>query len=180
LSSSGEPSIQDCLDAQAHFGLPSLALVQKDWHVIRAMQAVASVETGPFRLIFAGGTCLARGHRLVQRMSEDVDFKLVHKGPSPVSASSLRRQLGDLRSRVMASLQTAGFSAANQYPAYLADISGETRKALAALQTNPSIRQRYDTFAEAMVYGQRFPFDKAMQTIVALVNRAWPDGAHST
>jgi Nucleotidyl transferase AbiEii toxin, Type IV TA system len=108
---SDEPSIQGCLDAQAHFGLPSLALVQKDWRVIRAMQAVASVETGPFKLIFAGGTCLARGHRLVQRMSEDVDFKLVHTDPSPVSGSSLRRQLGDLRSRVMASLQTAGFSA---------------------------------------------------------------------
>jgi Nucleotidyl transferase AbiEii toxin, Type IV TA system len=68
---------------------------------------------------------------------------------------------------------------ANQYPAYLADISGETRKALAALQTNPVIRQHYDTFAEVMVYGQRFGFDKAMQTIVALVNGPWPDRAHS-
>jgi hypothetical protein len=67
---------------------------------------------------------------------------------------------------------------ANQYPAYLTDIAGETRKGLATLQTNPVIRQRYDTFAEVMVYGERFAFDKAMRTIVALVNGAWPDRAY--
>jgi hypothetical protein len=42
----------------------------------------------------------------------------------------------------------------NQYPAYHADIAGETRKALDALRTDPVHRKRYDDFVSAMVYGE--------------------------
>lgn len=106
---SDEPRLQDFLDAQAHFRLPSLALVQKDWHVVRTMQAIAATDAAPFRLIFVGGTCLARAHRLVARMSEDVDFKIVPDDSAPMSANQRRRQLGELRNRITAALQTAGF-----------------------------------------------------------------------
>ena len=62
----------------------------------------------------------------------------------------------------------------NQYPAYLADIAGETHKALDTLQTDPAVRARYDAFVAAMVYGDPVAFDMAMQTVSALVNAAWP------
>ena len=62
---------------QDHFGLSQTAAVEKDWHVIRALRAITAVDSDPFRLVFAGGTCLARAHKLVHRMSEDVDFKIV-------------------------------------------------------------------------------------------------------
>jgi predicted nucleotidyltransferase component of viral defense system len=104
-----EPSLQDLLDVRAHFQLPSLALVRKDWHVVRAMRAIAVTDTTPFRLIFAGGTCLARAHRLVARMSEDVDFKIVSDESVSLSANRRRRQLGELRDRITAALQAAGF-----------------------------------------------------------------------
>ncbi|MFY9478146.1 MAG: nucleotidyl transferase AbiEii/AbiGii toxin family protein [Aquabacterium sp.] len=103
------PSLTELLEVQKHFALPSTALVEKDWHVIRAMQAVSRVDAAPFRLVFAGGTCLARAHKLVQRMSEDVDFKVVPNETTPRSASKLRQQLGALRDRITASLQEAGF-----------------------------------------------------------------------
>jgi hypothetical protein len=45
---------------QDHFGLSSIAPVEKDWNVVRAMQAIVGIGTGPFRLVFAGGTALAR------------------------------------------------------------------------------------------------------------------------
>ena len=312
LSLSDEPPLQDVLDAQAHFGLPSLALVQKDWHVVRAMRAIVATDAAPFRLIFAGGTCLARAHRLVARMSEDVDFKIVSDDPTPMSASQRRKHLGTLRDRITAALQAAGFDLApgdmrsrdanrytvynlryagtdrageqlrptiqvelnharlrrpavtlavssfiaeaftrppellaipcvsvtetaaeklvsltrrtamelaglsrtpdpdlvrhihdlhavrahidhaeaiglarsiaqsdaeefgNQYPAYLADIAGETRKALEALQTDPAIHARYDAFVAAMVYGDPVAFSTAMETVSALTNATWP------
>lgn len=73
------------------------------------MQAISQTDCGIFRLVFAGGTCLARAHKLVQRMSEDVDFKVVLRGSAPSSANQLRKELGRLRDRMTAGLQAAGF-----------------------------------------------------------------------
>ena len=72
------------------FGLVGTAPVIKDFHVLRAIRAVTLVEAAPFALVFGGGTALARAHRIVQRMSEDVDFKIVRLAGDPVSKSLLR------------------------------------------------------------------------------------------
>jgi len=61
----------------------------------------------------------------------------------------------------------------NQYPAYQADIAGETRKALEALRTDPVHRERYDSFVAIMVYGEPWKFDEAMKTVGDLVDDAW-------
>ena len=72
------------------FGLPGTAAVAKDFQIVRAIRALAAVDAAPFGLIFGGGTALARAHRLVRRMSEDVDFKIVPMPAAPVSRSALR------------------------------------------------------------------------------------------
>jgi hypothetical protein len=59
----------------------------------------------------------------------------------------------------------------NQYPAYHADIAGETRKALDALRTDPVHRARYTAFVAAMVYGEKAEFEEAMATVTAMVQR---------
>ena len=64
-------------EVQAFFRLPSIALVEKDLFVVRAIAALAAIDASPFQLVFGGGTALARAHKIVQRMSEDVDFKVV-------------------------------------------------------------------------------------------------------
>ncbi len=294
------------------FGLPGTAVVAKDFHVVRAIRTLATLDAAPFTLVFGGGTALARAHKLVRRMSEDVDFKIVPLPAAAVSRSILRQQLGKLRDRVTAALQAAGFAfdphdqanirsrnesrytvwhlpyaadsgageglrptiqiemtyaplrlapvmlpvssfvaeahgrppevatmpcvsvtetAAekltaltrriamelaglsrdpdpalvrhiydlhlmqghvdpadvaglardiaeadakefrNQYPAYAADIPGETRKALNALQTDPAYRSRYGDFVIAMAYGERPEFDIALATVVALAEK---------
>ncbi len=94
---------------QDHFGLSQTAAVEKDWHVMRALRAITAVDFDPFRLVFAGGTCLARAHKLVHRMSEDVDFKIVPLNGVLTSGNQRRRQLRDLRIRITASLQAIGF-----------------------------------------------------------------------
>jgi hypothetical protein len=91
------------------FGLPSKASVAKDFHVVRAIRATLSVDAAPFTLIFGGGTALARAHKLVRRMSEDVDFKIVPRASAPVSRNGLRRELGRLGDKVTQALQDAGF-----------------------------------------------------------------------
>jgi Nucleotidyl transferase AbiEii toxin, Type IV TA system len=298
-------------EVQAFFRLPGVGLVEKDLHVVRTIAVIAAIDATPFALVFGGGTALARAHKLVRRMSEDVDFKIVPKPAAPISRNGLRRALGALRDRVTSALLAAGFAfdsededvtwsrddnhytvwhlpydgssavgdalrttikieltyaplrqppvtlpvssfvteamgrppdvagigcvgltetaaeklvgltrrtamdlagltrgpmdptlvrhiydlhamrdlvdaatvanlaadiaAAdavefrNQYPAYYANIDGETRKALTALQTDAIHRRRYDDFLSAMVYGEKPKFDEAFGTVVALV-----------
>jgi hypothetical protein len=48
---SDKPTLQDLLEIQQHFGLPSPALVEKDWHVVKALAAIAAADTAPFRLV---------------------------------------------------------------------------------------------------------------------------------
>ena len=306
-------TLHDILDVQAHFRLPSPALVEKDIHVVHAIRALASLDVAPFLLVFGGGTALARAHGIVRRMSEDVDFKVVPTPATPVGRSALRRERGALRDRVTAALRSAGFdfdphdpaqvrsrdensytiyqlpyaplagagaglrptiqlelnhtslrrlpvvlpvssfvaeamhrapeapavicaslnetaaeklvsltrrtamelagasrapdpalvrhiydlhmmrdhldaaivtslardvaandasAFGNQYPAYEADIGGETHNALDALRADPLYRQRYETFVADMVYGEKPAFDEALATVIALAGTA--------
>ncbi len=296
------------------FGLPGTAVVAKDFFVVRAIRTLVALDAAPFDFVFGGGTALARAHRIVRRMSEDVDFKIVPRAAAPVSRSGLRRQLDHLRTTVSAALQAAGFAFdptdksvawardegryavwqlpygsdsrgaeglrptikvelnyaplrrpavllpvssfvaeatgrapevpqlacvgiaqtaaeklvsltrrtamemagasrdpdptlvrhiydlhmmrkhidpdgvamlaraiaetdadefASQYPAYAADIAGETRKALHALRIVPLHRQRYVRFMADMVYGERPEFDEAVATVSELADQAW-------
>ena len=68
---------QRILEAQTHFGLTSPALVEKDLYVVAAIRALAAIDAAPFSFVFGGGTSLARAHKLIRRMSEDIDFKIV-------------------------------------------------------------------------------------------------------
>jgi hypothetical protein len=100
-------------EVQAYFRLPSVGLVEKDLHAVRAIAAIAAIDAAPFILVFGGGTALARAHRIIRRMrrmSEDVDFKIVSRPAAAVSRSILRQQLGRLRDRVTATLQAASFA----------------------------------------------------------------------
>ena len=74
----GDP-LRELAEVQAYFRLPSVSLVEKDFHIVRAIAALRAIDATPFTLVFGGGTALARAHRLVRRMSEDVDFKIVPK-----------------------------------------------------------------------------------------------------
>lgn len=98
-----KPTLQQLLEIQEHFGLPSTPLVEKDWHVVKALAAVMAVNTAPFRLIFGGGTALGRAYQLIQRMSEDIDLRII--GVDRPSRGQLRK----LRKSITEALLNAGF-----------------------------------------------------------------------
>ncbi len=100
---SNKPTLQDLLDVQAHFGLPSPALVEKDFQVAKALAAIAGINTGRLRLVFSGGTALGRAHKLIQRMSEDIDLKITADSPPT------RVELRQLRDVITSALLEAGF-----------------------------------------------------------------------
>ncbi|MEN6440118.1 MAG: nucleotidyl transferase AbiEii/AbiGii toxin family protein [Syntrophobacter sp.] len=78
-------------------------LVEKDWHVVRSIQVIASI-TGATP-VFSGGTSLLKGWGLIHRFSEDVDFKVI-SAPGE-SGSQERKQRSAFRDQVLSALEQA-------------------------------------------------------------------------
>lgn len=53
------------------------AFVEKDWFVVQAIRTLVACGTDGIQPVFSGGTSLLKGHGLINRFSEDIDFKLV-------------------------------------------------------------------------------------------------------
>ena len=74
------------------------SIIEKDYYVTQLIQTLSGVENEYFRLVFCGGTCLAKAHRVVQRMSEDVDFKIQRKSTTDdFSKSHMLKELKTFR-----------------------------------------------------------------------------------
>lgn len=82
-------------------------LIEKDWHVVRAIGVLAALDHGEVRPVFSGGTSLSIGWGLIKRFSEDVDFKIAM--PSAPSRSKSEAQRKDYRRKVLDALGAAGF-----------------------------------------------------------------------
>jgi predicted nucleotidyltransferase component of viral defense system len=87
-------------------------LVEKDWHVVRAIGVIAGVDTAGMMPAFSGGTSLSKGWELIKRFSEDIDFKV--GSPTERSASRARRERTGYRERVLEALRGAGFGAVEE------------------------------------------------------------------
>jgi len=81
-------------------------VLEKDLLVTAVLRALADFPD-PAQLFFCGGTCLSKAHRLVRRMSEDVDFKM--RIPATSSRSAARRALSELKHVAARHLRAAGF-----------------------------------------------------------------------
>lgn len=85
-------------------------LVEKDYHVTRVIHALSGAENEYFKLVFQGGTCLSKAHRITQRMSEDCDFRMEAKTLSKtLSKTALRNELREFRASLIQILIKNGF-----------------------------------------------------------------------
>lgn len=85
------------------------AFIEKDWFVTQAIRLIAGIEHGGFEVIFAGGTALSKAHKLLQRFSEDVDFRVL----APAAARQ-RKALSAFKHAVAAALRQGGFALADE------------------------------------------------------------------
>src|SRR3990167_8031994 len=95
--------------ARQHINLPA-AVIEKDYYVTQTIHALSNIESECFRLVFAGGTCLAKAHKIVNRMSEDIDFKIEIKKDNNFSRSRLIKELKEFRSKMKSSLIVPGLT----------------------------------------------------------------------
>jgi predicted nucleotidyltransferase component of viral defense system len=108
ISSATASSIED-FAAETELSLPAYAL-EKDCHVLDAIKMVSAMSpSAHFRLVFCGGTCLSKAYGILDRMSEDVDFKVVPTVSGvALGTAALRRELSSYVKSIVAELE-AGF-----------------------------------------------------------------------
>jgi hypothetical protein len=86
-------------------------LIEKDWHVTRALEVLATFDHDGAIPAFGGGTSLSKGWGLIKRFSEDIDFKVAM--PARASRSQVKKARSIYRERVLHRLTAAGFAVGN-------------------------------------------------------------------
>ena len=78
----------------------SEAFIEKDWFVTQVMKILVENPHPDFSIIFTGGTCLSKAHKLIERFSEDIDFRLIAPNLEAQSASKVRKILSDFKKHI--------------------------------------------------------------------------------
>ncbi len=87
-------------------------VIEKDYYVTEVLNILSKIESEYFNLVFCGGTCLAKAHKTVKRMSEDVDFKFQRKSTCDgFSKTKYLKVLKEFRNQIVASLENTEFTA---------------------------------------------------------------------
>lgn len=68
------------------------AFVEKDWYSVQALKLISQHHSEDITTIFSGGTSLSKGHRLIQRFSEDLDFRCRYNAANSGNKSKLIRR----------------------------------------------------------------------------------------
>lgn len=89
-------------------GIPA-DFVRKDYFVTQAIQALTQVEDEYFALVFQGGTSLSKGHQVISRLSEDVDFRIIQKSQVKLGKENKRKKLQNFRYNLVQALKDAKF-----------------------------------------------------------------------
>lgn len=84
-------------------------VVEKDFYITQLLKILRAIDDDNFQLVFAGGTSLAKAHRLVRRMSEDVDFKIKNLSVTSSKSQTLKG-LKRFRDRIIAVIKGTSFS----------------------------------------------------------------------
>lgn len=144
-------------------------LVEKDWHVVRALAIIAAIRDDGVTPIFSGGTSLAKGWGLIKRFSEDIDFKAITSG------IDTRATRGAYRTRVFEALIKAGFTLVDK--PIIGNESGffDARFAYDTLfptgpGQRPHLRIQFNFRAPA-----RDPMARPLQSLICRANRQPPE-----
>jgi predicted nucleotidyltransferase component of viral defense system len=109
MSMLGKLDQQQMRKTAIQLGIPT-DFIRKDYFVTLAIQVLINVENDCFSLVFQGGTSLSKGYRVIKRMSEDVDFRVIQKPLMRASGKEARRKkLRGFRYDLIQALKESGF-----------------------------------------------------------------------
>jgi hypothetical protein len=82
-------------------------VLEKDILITEVLQYLSLTNNFDIELIFCGGTSLSKAYGIIDRMSEDLDFKSIL--PSGLSRSSRRKLLEKFREKLTFDIESLGF-----------------------------------------------------------------------
>lgn len=94
------------LDLSGISSVPSSAF-EKDIHITKILKILAFLNLGDWKMVFCGGTSLAKAHGVINRMSEDIDIQLITA--ENISLSQKRRQLSLVKTIIQSHLSSNGY-----------------------------------------------------------------------
>jgi len=98
------------LDVGDAIGIAEHSLVEKDFHVTQILAGLSNFQSDFFFLIFAGGTCLSKTVAELERMSEDIDLKLVPtEAGLKLSGNARRSALRGVKIGISAIIESCGY-----------------------------------------------------------------------
>ncbi|MFT4205409.1 MAG: nucleotidyl transferase AbiEii/AbiGii toxin family protein [Chitinophagaceae bacterium] len=97
---------KDLLEEVATIKNINAAFVEKDWYAVQVLKKVHEFSYPGFDIIFSGGTALSKAHNIIQRFSEDVDFRIQTNLLEEKSKSQQKKILSDFKNAVITHLRT--------------------------------------------------------------------------
>ena len=82
-------------------GIPE-PYIEKDIYLIEVLKVLREFNNEQFQFIFSGGTCLSKGHNLIKRFSEDIDFMV--KGSDRLN----RTEMSNIRKDALKRIENIG------------------------------------------------------------------------
>lgn len=82
----------------------SPAMIEKDWHVAQVLAFISKQQFPCFQIVFSGGTALSKAYGLIQRFSEDIDFRVIYDENAPS-----RKQISAFKTAFIESLTRAAY-----------------------------------------------------------------------
>jgi len=98
----------EALVAETAPGGITAGLLEKDEHLTDALRALFSLRLRWVQLVLCGGTSLAKGYGLIERMSEDADLKVAIRDAQQSPRAKIRRRLSGLKTQVAGTLSGIG------------------------------------------------------------------------
>lgn len=81
------------------------AFIEKDWFVTKVIKILTENQFLDFSIVFTGGTSLSKAHKLIERFSEDIDFRVVAPSLEGQGISKIRKVLSDFKNHLVGLLE---------------------------------------------------------------------------
>ncbi|MFZ2447583.1 MAG: nucleotidyl transferase AbiEii/AbiGii toxin family protein [Syntrophobacteraceae bacterium] len=148
-------------------------LVEKDWHVVRALGVLASLDYTDVTPVFSGGTSLSKGWGLIKRFSEDIDFKVAM--PLTASGTASRNKRRVFREWILSALTANEFELVgepligNESQFFAANLAYQSHFATGQ-GLRPHLRVEMSFHAQALN-----PINRPLQSLIAQAQKQPPE-----
>lgn len=90
--------------SQVKFGI-SESFIEKDWFVTQIIKLLTENQYLDYAIVFTGGTSLSKAHKLIERFSEDIDFRVVAPSLEGQSLSQIASNLSGFKNHIRGLLE---------------------------------------------------------------------------